>query len=111
MLCIDKRVRVVSTDGAATIVGGENLLPEGEMLLAIHLTASVVTFGQRGHGFTITNGPLYGLKCDANDARVAGNTSLNNRDYGFELTGSGEVCHTTLPSATAEGLPWKGHSY
>jgi parallel beta-helix repeat protein len=96
VVCINKQVRVLSTDGAtATMVDGESALPHGELPFVIYISTSGVTLGQRHRGFTIKNGQMYGVKSDAADLHVAGNTALNNPDYGFELTGSGEVSHNT----------------
>ena len=82
VVCVDKRVRVLSTDGAAaTIVDGGN--PVSDFPYVVFISASGVTFGERNRGFTIKEGQLIGLGANAFDVRVVGNVALNNPNVGF----------------------------
>lgn len=87
VVCVNKRVRVLSSDGAAaTIVDGGN--PVSDFPFVAFISASGVTFGERNSGFTIKEGQAIGLGADAFDVRVVGNVALNNPQVGFDSTKS-----------------------
>ena len=108
VVCVDKRVRVLSTDGAAaTIIDGGN--SGSDFPFVVFISASGVTFGEKNRGFTITNGHMYGLKTKALNVRVLGNIALNNPEYGFQIEGSSASVLENIASGSFFGFDLEGN--
>ena len=87
MVCIDKALTLLSTDGAeATVVDGTSSDPN-RIQNAMQIFATNVTIGARKKGFTLT-GAAIGLHSIAGDLRVVGNIATAN-GAGFDLVPGG----------------------
>jgi hypothetical protein len=92
IVCVDKRLRVISTHGAQTTVIQSALGHPVFISGVVALTASGAIFGERRKGFTIRHGASIGLfVVDVQDVRVAGNILVDNFDFGIEANGSGVI--------------------
>jgi len=111
VICVNKRVHLASTHGAAaTIVDGGNP-PTGALPalpFIVFIPTSGVTFGEKDKGFTLKDGQLYGLKTVASHVRAAGNIALNNPLYGFQFEGSGSVT-SNIATGSDTGFDFEGN--
>jgi parallel beta-helix repeat protein len=95
IICVTKAVQIVSLHGAdATIIdAGNSRRPdpnsdEGQVHDVVNITASNVTFGGDGRGFTVTGGAFGGVEVGflGSNIRVIGNTARGNGGTGFDVT-------------------------
>ena len=96
-ICIRKRVRVISTHGAAATVidGGPGVRGssiEGMSLVVVYIGSSGGQFGENGKGFTITGEPpavrdvdSFGLTWVRGDIRVSGNTFVDTGNVAMDI--------------------------
>jgi hypothetical protein len=105
-VCIDKPVRLTSTDGAAsTVIHGEAVgpLPDG-----VVITASGVTLGTPKHGFTIrSSGGNVGVRAEGAAARVAGNLLIGNLE-GVQIIGDGAIVERNVALLNGVGFGASG---
>jgi Right handed beta helix region len=99
-VCIDKSIRVLSTDGAtSTVIHGPpmTVFPD-----AIAIIAPGVVLGKPGHGFTIrSSSGHYGVRVEAPRARIAGNLLVGNLE-GVQIASDDAVVSKNL--ALSNGL-------
>lgn len=84
---VDKRVTLISRDGAASTVIDGN----GSAQVAIGVSAAGVTIGRAGHGFTLRGATERALSSLADDLRVGGNVAQANAGTGFYSVGQRAV--------------------
>jgi parallel beta-helix repeat protein len=97
MIKINKRLTLVSSDGAAVTV----LDVGGIDIIGVRIEADGVVFGARGQGFTIANAGSHGLVVDAStsDVTVVGNIAMHNGldlNNGFTIQGSGHTIRENI---------------
>jgi parallel beta-helix repeat protein len=104
VICIDKRLTVLSTNGAAaTVLDAAGASIEG-LANVVLITADGVLFGKKHQGFTITGGAHYGLNVqETGNVRITGNSARNNPDIGFILTAAGGGIHAEDNLASGNG--------
>lgn len=96
LITVDKQLTLLSQAGASrTVLDGGN-----RVHWVVKITASQVTVGGRGHGFTIRNGRYgddtdigAGLRVDsnANNVTLTGNLVQDNTAAGFWIQGNGHL--------------------
>ncbi len=88
VLHVTKRLTIVSRDGAGvTVIDGG-----GASADVVRLDVSGTVFGQKGKGFTVTDGGHDGLNSDADMIVVAGNVFAGNTHNGLNVGTS----HSTI---------------
>jgi parallel beta-helix repeat protein len=97
MININKRLTLVSTDGAAVTV----IDAGGIEIRAVLIVADGVVFGGRGQGFTIANAGSIGLVVDngTSDVTVVGNIAMHNGlflNHGISIGGSGHTIRENI---------------
>ncbi len=130
MIHLDKRVTLVSRDGALVTV----LDAGGAVATTVRISASGVVLGRPGHGFLLTGagGGTLGVGCcvgasnvtvagniasgNSGDGiaisgsanRVSGNLAIGNGNFGFSIFGSGSTVRGNVASANGNGIAISG---
>ena len=91
---INKRIKVLSTDGAgATVIRGVSSIP-----LVVYMDASGAQFGERNQGFTVYGANSFGVSNNAmSGGKIAGNIA-QGMAVGFFIVSTGaevEISHNT----------------
>jgi hypothetical protein len=102
MICVNKSVTLISSDGAAETVIDARLVPNLSETVAI--VADNVKFGAAGQGFTVTNvltavdqeNPTYGITTGADQVTIRGNRVIVERS---------EVASPTFSGVSAGNFP------
>ncbi|NTX16619.1 right-handed parallel beta-helix repeat-containing protein [Myxococcus sp. CA051A] len=107
MILINKRLKVESTGGAQVTV----LAAAGAVLDVVNITASNVSFGDYGKGFTLTGAGKVtdddGIGLDVlggRDVRVIGNIAQGNRDAGFAIRGDNHTVRDNVSTGNGMGF-------
>jgi hypothetical protein len=83
MIHVDKRLTIVSRDGAGATV----LDAGGASIDVVALDVAGTVFGQKGKGFTLTGGGGSGLHADVGTVTIAGNVAVANARDGLSVSG------------------------
>ena len=113
IVCVDKRLRLISTDGAQnTVIRRSRFDPVVFLANVVALTAPGIRFGDSGRGFTVRGGEggrgVAVASLDVTDVRITGNIILDFFAFGLTAFGSG-VCAENVVTGSNIGFTVGGN--